>query len=192
MLLLAQFALFYRYWLTQIGAFLVYQDKISPADAILVLGGGRKERIVQGVDLYLKKYGNKVIFTGEYQQYLYAHSYHWAIQAQKYAETIGLPKDRVILVLNSSTTHTDATLTKEICVENKFRTLIVVSEPFHTKRAYYTFKKVYAGSGIKVMVYPVQESWYKKDNWWKSKDGLMETQTEYLKWIYNIWKRNIF
>jgi len=178
--------------LTQVGSFLIYQDRIAPADAILVLGGGEKERVQQGIELAKKQYGGWIMFTGEYLEPIFAENTHWALEAQKLAIYNGIKKDKTIPILGSTSTLDDAVLSKNICVEKHFKSLIVVSEPFHTKRAHFIFSKVYKNSGIKIMMYPVQNSWYKRDTWWKSKAGFWDTNIEYQKMFYYLLKGYLF
>lgn len=192
LLFFLQFPLFYKFWLTRLGAFLIHHDRIEPADAILVLGGGRGERILQGVELYKKNYGRTILMTGEFFEPLfYQKTLHWALQGKALAHSRGVPNERIIPILNSLSTRDDATLSRAECEKRGFKSLIVISEPFHTKRAYYTFKKVYKNSGIKVMLYPVQNSWYKKDTWWLSEKGLLTANEEYVKFMYYLLKRYI-
>jgi uncharacterized SAM-binding protein YcdF (DUF218 family) len=75
-------------------------------------------------------------------------------------------------------------LTRDACKKNDFKSMIVVTEPYHTRRSYYTFRKVFKGSGIRVMLYPVQNSWYKVDDWWKTRSGFRLTGEEYVKLVY--------
>ncbi len=182
--IILQFPLFYKFWLGQMGGWLIYQDKIEKADAILVLGGGRGERVLEGTKLYLEKYANLIMMTGEYEQIMSGPVYHWAVQGQKLAMSRGVPKGKIFPILNSKSTYDDATLSLAECRKRNIKALIVVSEPFHTKRAFYVFKKVFKNSGIKVMIYPVQDSWYRRDNWWYSELGLMSTTDEYIKFVY--------
>jgi uncharacterized SAM-binding protein YcdF (DUF218 family) len=187
-LILLQFVLFRHFWLVQMGSFLIYQDRIEPADAIIVLGGGPKERVTQGIELAKNKYGDWMMFTGEDIDPLFGAHSHWALEAQKLAVFNGIPKDKTIPITNSTSTRDDATLSKAICLEKHFRSLIVVSEPYHTRRAHYVFNKVYKETGIKIMVYPVQHSRYKRDGWWKYKQGYWDTNTEYQKMLYYLLK----
>ena len=182
--LLLQFYIFHHFWLTVAGQYLVYQDDIKPADAILVLGGGRKERVSQGVELYKNGYGAKVLFTGMPERVAPGEKLNWAISAQKFAGIEGLPKDKSILILESKSTHDDAALSKEVCFQNNFKSLIVVTEPYHTRRSFYVFKKAFKGSGVKIMICPVQNSWYQPNDWWQTEDGFMYTSSEFVKLIY--------
>ena len=171
--------------LAKAGPFLIYQDKIEPADAILVLGGGRVERIAQGIELYKNKYGPLLMFTGEWNESRLLNRNNWALMAQYIAVShYKFPKNKIILILNPRSTYDDAVQSKAVCIQRNFKSLIVTSEPFHTRRAYLTFKKVYRDSGIHVMFYPVQNSWYTSKNWWKSLHGLEKTGEEYVKLAY--------
>jgi uncharacterized SAM-binding protein YcdF (DUF218 family) len=178
--------------LTQAGAFLIYQDHIEAADAVLILGGGKKERVQQGIELVNKKYSGWMIFTGDYIDPIFAENTHWALEAQKLAVHEGLKKDMLIPILNSQSTRDDAELAKEVCLKKHFKSLIVISEPYHTRRAHYVFDKVYKKSGIKIIIYPVQNSWYKSDTWWKSKTGYWDTNIEYQKMLYYLIKGYLF
>jgi uncharacterized SAM-binding protein YcdF (DUF218 family) len=187
-LLVLQLVVFRSFWLTRVGSFLIYQDTIAPADAILVLGGGRRERVVQGLELWKKHYGSCLLFTGEWDEQVFTDPTHWALEAQKLAVSYGVTKDNIIPILDSQSTRDDATLSKEVCFKRHFRSLIVVSEPYHTERAHFVFEKVYKNSGIKIMIYPVQNSWYKRNTWWKSKGGFWDTNIEYQKFVYYLLK----
>jgi uncharacterized SAM-binding protein YcdF (DUF218 family) len=170
---------FHNLWLPPIGAFLIHEDPIVPSDAVLILGGGKSERVRQGVELYEKNYAGTIIITGQM-----ARGRHWAVEAGKAAEKLGVPPGRILLVLNPKSTYDDAVFSKELCLKNGIKSVIAVTEPYHTTRAGYTFRKVYRGSGIKVMMYPVQDSWYKKESWWEARGGPGATLSEYAKLAY--------
>jgi uncharacterized SAM-binding protein YcdF (DUF218 family) len=187
-LCIVQFPIFYGFWLTRIGAFLVYKTPLKPADAILVLGGGKIDRVLQGIELFKKQYGRTILFTGEEQYPLYSPPTHWALEAQKVALAHGVPKEKIIAITGSRSTYDDAVLSKKVCEQHKLRSLIVVSEPFHTRRAYYVFRKVYRKEHINVMICPTQESWYDPKHWWQSEAALLATNEEYVKILYYLLK----
>ena len=171
-------------FLEQAGSFLIYQDKIAPADAILVLGGGERERVLQGINLAKNKYADWMMFTGDHLEPIFEKPTHWALEAKKLAVSRGLNKDKMIPIINSDSTRDDALLSKEICFQKHFKSLIVVSEPYHTRRSHYVFNHVYRGTGIKIMMYPVQNSRYRRDTWWKYKAGFWDTDVEYQKMLF--------
>lgn len=184
--------LFFNYFLLPgAGAILVHEDPIAVSDAILVLGGGKEERIDQGLELYARGYADMILFTGQDRPSKFAHKRNWALEAQVVALRRGVPADKIELIVDSTSTYDDAVLSKAFCVKHNIRSLIIVSEPYHTKRAYYTFKKEYSGSGIRTMIYPVRDSWYKIRGWWLTKEGIRETVNEYVKLVYYLFRNRI-
>ena len=65
--------------------------------------------------------------------------------------------------------------------ERGWHSLLVVTDPYHTRRARLCFRTALADSGIAVTVRPVEGSWYDPEAWWRTVDGQRETWTEYLK-----------
>lgn len=184
----AQFYLLRHFWAEQAGGFLIRQDAIVPADAILVLGGGSGERTQQGVALYQQKFAPLLIISAENNHSLYSQTFQWAKAARGLAAAGGVPEGRILLIETSTSTRDDALLSKELCVRRGIRSLIIVSEPYHTRRAWWTFKKAYRGTDIRLMVYPVQQSWYTRSGWWHSEEGFLSTVNEYVKIVYYLFK----
>lgn len=183
-----QFPVFYQFWLGNVARVLIYQDTIAPSDAIVVLGGGRGERVLQGVELYEHKFAPVVLFTGDFMQPLYSPPLHWAEQAVKYAESEGMPKDKMTIIYGAKSTRDDALLTRRYCEQQGYRSLIVTTEPYHSRRAKCVFTSVFKGSGIRVAVHPVQRSWYTPHSWWHSEDGISLTIAEYIKFVYYLFR----
>jgi uncharacterized SAM-binding protein YcdF (DUF218 family) len=187
-LLVLQFFVFHAFWFGQAGGLLIHQDEISPADAILVLGGGSEGRVMQGVELYKKGYGSRLMFTGMDYAHYEGQALNWAIEAQKLAIKKGVPAKNTLVISGSSSTHEDAALSKSVCEKNNFSSLIVITDPFHTGRSYLVFKKVYQDSGIKVMLQPVIQSEYQKNTWWQSERSFVVVYEEYIKTAYYLAK----
>lgn len=183
-LVCAQFYLLRHFWVAQVGSALITQDAIAPADAILVLGGGSGERTQQGVALYQQKYAPLLIISAEGNHSLYSQTFQWATAARALAIAGGVPADRILLIETSTSTRDDALLSKELCLQKGLRSLIIVSEPFHTRRAAWTFRKAYKGTDIRLMIYPVQQSWYTGASWWFTEEGFLATVNEYVKLAY--------
>jgi uncharacterized SAM-binding protein YcdF (DUF218 family) len=187
-----QFVLFRGAWLKHVADYLIYQDNIVPAEAVLVLGGGKQERVEQAVALYHAKFAGTVLLTGMYMGHGWKKPItHWAVEGKALAESAGVPPGRAIPIFGSRSTFEDATLSRAYCLQHNIRSLIVVSEPYHTKRARLVFDKVYKGSGISVMLHPVHNSWYQADSWWKTRAGASLTGMEYVKLFYYLLKGQI-
>ncbi|MCK4532735.1 YdcF family protein [bacterium] len=178
----------YKFWLIQIGKYLVFQTALKPADAIVVLGGGEKERVFQGIKLFKKKYAKKIIFTGEKLEVPSLEEVHWAQLSKKEAMLNGIEERDIIIVLDSLSTYDDALLVKKVVKKYEFKSLIIVTDPYHVKRAFFVFKKRFKKSTVTLMFYPVQDSWFSANDWWTSEKGLVRVNNEYIKFIYYLCK----
>lgn len=164
-----------RLWLPFIGGFLAVSDLLEPADGIVVLGGGRQERVGYGAKLFREGYApwfivanNRLNIPGIRAEY--------AELMKTEAVWQGVPEEHILTAPGmATTTYEEALAIRQLAGERGLCSLIVVTDPFHTRRARMAFRDVFHGTGIAVMVRPVNEHWYKADFWWKSQDGLRET-----------------
>jgi len=62
----------------------------------------------------------------------------------------------------------------------------MVTDPHHTRRARLCFRDAFKGTGVNVMVRPVNEHWYRPNSWWRNQAGLRATWTEYLKLVLHV------
>ena len=113
----------------------------AKSDVIIVLGTGIKdgepsdvfkERINHGIYLYNKGLAKKIIFTGGLGK---GQSETESSVAKKYALSKGVPSKVIILEEKSSSTYENFKFTKQIMDSLSLKTALVVSDPFHMKRA---------------------------------------------------------
>ena len=64
-----------------------------------------------------------------------------------------------------------------------FHSLIVVTSPYHTRRARLIFDQVFADSQVIVSVRPALNHWYQAKAWWRNSRGRDVTALEYTKII---------
>lgn len=145
------------------GRHLIVQDKLEKADVILVLAGdGNGERVSQGVELYRKKYSNRLLMSGGPLAWKLKHA-QWM---KKQAMEEGVPSQAILMQGRSRSTIEDARFSLPIVKQHGFKSLILVTSPTHTRRAAKVFHKFFDKEGIKVIVYPVQKSEFNPDRWW--------------------------
>ncbi len=170
-------------WLPIFGKFLVVADTLGPADAIVVLGGGGQERVLHGARLFGENYVDWFVVTNMPFNVPGIRTLYGELM-QREAIYQGVPIDRILIVPGVvETTYEEAKAMRQLAQEQGWRSLIVVTDPFHTRRARMAFCEVFKGSNIAVAVRPVNEHWYHPDSWWQSRDGLRTTWTEYAKLI---------
>ena len=90
------------------------------------------ERINHAITLYNEGYVDYVILTGGVGE---GNKYSDAFIAMEYAISKGIPKNVILLKEKSTITEENIMYSKDIMDENNFETAIIVSDPFHMKRA---------------------------------------------------------
>lgn len=118
----------------------------SPADAIIVLGCAANQdgtpspilrsRVEKGVELWRKGYANRLILTGA----AVANASVEADVMEQLTISLGVPFDKIFKETKARSTVENARLTTEILNSLGLKTALVVTSPFHTRRARYIFK----------------------------------------------------
>lgn len=142
--------------LVSIGRKLIVSDEIKKADLIVALGG-ENIRKKEAVRLFNEGFGKKILFTG------------FEIEKEDYYRYGIKDKDFIYPVRFLSNTYEEAVFTRDTALKNKFKSVIVVTSNYHTRRTSYIFKKLLEKEGIKVMVYPAVSPNIDLDKWWKSR-----------------------
>jgi len=163
------------------GKLIYKKDDLKPADAIVVLSGEENERVEYAVYLFREDWAKKdrLIMSGG--PLVWRHS--WASLMKEHAEYLGIPGKNILLEDKSRTTEENARYTKEILRKNDYKSLILVTSPYHSRRAAIIFQKV-LGKEIKVLSAPVEDSWFKFSDWWKRRRDRAAVFSEYSKFIW--------
>jgi len=149
---------------------LIVQDKLEKADAIVVLAGDSNgERVAQGVELYKKGYAKFILMSGG--PVMWKETY--AENMRRQARSLGIPDKDIWVQAQSESTYEDARFSYSILKERNVKSIILVTSPFHSRRATRTAKRVF-GREIKIISFPVQKSRSRAEGWWTRHE---DTQT---------------
>jgi len=165
------------------GDFLVIRDDLWPADVIHIIAG-EDDRTDYAIQLYKQGYGRQIFFTGGWCTFHgYYHGQHGAERAAAQGvepASITFDDSRVI------STYDEVVLLKEFIAESQtpIRSVIVVSDPYHMRRARWTTQAV-LGSETRVQMAPVpfEMSRYRR-RWWTDAASRQYVRDEYLKIFY--------
>lgn len=166
--------------LTAIGSFLVVDDRPTRADAIVVLSGDTGARLEQGVELFRQGYAQWLILVGGGQQ----GSPSAAEVMSRQAREMGVPPSRMMTVERSTSTREDALYTRDLMAQRGLKSAILVTSPYHERRASLTFAKAFEGTGVSVSAYPVRDDLWHPDSWWQQDTTLRLTIIELAKLLY--------
>ncbi len=123
----------------------VYQfaqkDDTQPADTAIVLGAAvfrdrpspvLRERINHAIQLYEQGIVSKIIFTGGLGSW---DARTEAEVSASYAMARGIPIEDILLEAKSTSTRENLTNAQQIAAANNIDSFLIVSTPFHMKRA---------------------------------------------------------
>jgi uncharacterized SAM-binding protein YcdF (DUF218 family) len=166
---------------SQLGAFLTSIDRLSQADAIVVLGGGNGSRAYHAVDLYNQGYAPWVVFSGGTRR---GHSL--AQQTRAFAQGLGLPTSAALVADPARNTYQEAANLRRLAEREGWHSLIVVTDTLHTRRAARTFRAMLPG--VTIYLSAAQDPGYDAAHWWDNKFGRRMVALEVIKlgfyWVH--------
>jgi uncharacterized SAM-binding protein YcdF (DUF218 family) len=159
----------YGFILDKLGQYLYYKDELKPADVIIVVRGEEAENVKYSVKLFNEGWArkDKIIMTDG----ALVGRFTVASLMKDHALSLGIPKDAILLENKSKLLEEGALYTKDILTKYGYKSCIVVTAQYESKRVNKIFRKI-MGDEIRIISAPVDETWFKFDHWWtRSRDG---------------------
>ncbi len=169
------------------GYYLIVRDPIRNSSAVAVLSGGGIERLDHAVKLMDDNFTKRLILTNTSQVDSQTGTRMSKVMMDQ-ASQRGVKKVNIYITGGeSATTREEAIAIRALMDERNWKSLIVVTDSFHSRRTKIIFHDVFKGSGVKISVNPVDapDYWYKPSTWWQSPDSRKATVYEYISLIYN-------
>lgn len=161
--------------------YLAPQDKLVKADAIVAISGGETtSRTLGAVKLYDQGYAPLLIFSGAAQD---PTSVSNAAAMRKIALSKGVPSSSIIIEEDSADTYENAQNTARIIKDKGLTSIILVTSPYHQRRASIEFKRA-LGESIKVINHSTSDESWRRRGWWKTDYSLNLTLSEFQKIIF--------
>jgi uncharacterized SAM-binding protein YcdF (DUF218 family) len=169
----------------------IVNDPIEKADAIVVLGGGLETRPAEAARLYQKGIAPKILVLNV--QSNSTDLLGITIPDTELAIFLLLKKEipeSAITVIGHgvANTHDECIAVRHWAEENKPKRLIFPTDPFHTRRVKWFFKKTLRETGTEVRTVAVPVKEYSGTNWWQNEKGVIAFQNEVLKFGYYLVK----
>ena len=173
----------YEYWLPEVADYLIVQDKLIPADVIVVISGSGA-RYQYAIKLYKEGYAKYILFNynGE-DRYDMISVVNPEEKINNLILSSGIPFDKTLIDGRCTSTYEDALYAKENIDKKQFKSAIIVSNNFHMRRVYLTFKKLFKGNDIKLVFVPVPKEvkGINPDRWWTREYDIIRVFDEYVK-----------
>jgi len=181
LMVVAVIASFYQLWFPWLGYALVINDPLQKADVIIVLGGGNGDRERTGARLYKEGYAPLVVTTGEPLKIPSIDDTPFAKFSAAYLVKLGVPETAILQFPQSTSTCDDARFT-QASLPAETKRIIVVSDPFHTRRSQMIFNGRLKNQ-VEVIMVAASPSWFDPSRWWMRENGMIAVGSEYLKLI---------
>ena len=169
------------------GAHLITEDRVAHVDAVFVLGGSILDRGKEGARVYERGLSDRFFFTGapipSALEALGIDSTE-AECTRTVAVQAGIPI-ALTTVLNKGTStmeEEEALLAEAIAISAD--TVMIISSRFHLRRVGFVFRERFRKHGITVLLHGAPCSTFQEETWWKSEEGLIMLNNEYVKLAY--------
>ena len=176
---------------------LIIEAPLARADAIVVLGGSAnyKERARDAARLLQDGRAQRILVTNDNMRGPWSsieqRNLFFYERALDELRNAGVPDESVeVLMTSVSSTHEEAELVKQYAVEHGLHSVLIVTSAYHSRRALWTFSRVFRDTGIEVGLVPVSPGTDspRPATWWLTVRGWRLVPTEYVKMIYYVVK----
>ncbi len=157
------------------------------ADALVVLSGGKFTRIPHALKLYEEGYAPEILLTDEKKRNLrFAHLLpNNEMIAQAMIEELGLTAPFSIIQSQkggATSTFDEAYDLLKLSEKKNYRHLIIVTDAFHSRRAYHAFQTVFEETEINIEMSAASNKIFNENNWWTSDQGISAYVLESIKY----------
>jgi uncharacterized SAM-binding protein YcdF (DUF218 family) len=154
---------------------------LTGSEAIVVISGDEQmARFREGLRLFRAGVGRYLVFSGAARD----NGTSNASVMRALAIEAGIPDAAILEEPLGLDTWGNAVHTRRLLEQRDIRSALLVTSPYHVRRATLTFEKAYAGSGIRLLVHAAPDSEWRKLSWWQSPETRRLTQAELQKIAY--------
>ena len=169
----------------------VVNEPAAKVDAIVVLGGGLDNRPFAAAKLYHEGFAPKVL----YMDVKLDAAAKMGIAPSERDLTRGLllgndvPENSIIAIGSGVASTYDESLAVRAWMEqNGAKSIIIPTDPFHTRRVRWLFHKQLDPLNARVIVETAPTQAYSETNWWQREQGVIAFQNEVFKFLFYILK----
>lgn len=172
---------------------LIVSAELERAGALVVLSGSGAyvERAGLAAQLFKEGRAPKVILTSDTMIGPWSQEEQrnptFTERATDELQRAGVPLERIeILPQPVASTYDEAVVLRQWAVSRGLRSILVVTSGYHSRRALWTLRRVFEGSGVEVGLVPVAPGQQVPGPavWWLKPFGWRMVALEYLKIIY--------
>jgi len=164
--------------LVAVGHWLDLSDPLGHADAIVAISGDTGARAESAIALWKQGYAPVLIFSGGSSD---PESVASAELMKRAAVAAGVPVNVIIVEGSSATTEENAQRVAELMKTAGLRSAILVTSPYHQRRAALLFEREFDRAGLSFRNHPADDPDWDANLWWTSEPSRSLTLVELAK-----------
>ena len=155
---------------------LIVDEPVEQADIAVVLGGGGGSRLRKGLSLYEAGLVKHLVLVDNKKN-------AWDYMLGRFCPNCAA-EGKITIIEGSRNTFTDAELVEQYCRGRKIKkikSVLVVTDPYHTRRASLIFNERFAESDVRLTVVSSGDFGRRlgpAEQWWQDEDTLKTVWTE--------------
>lgn len=164
----------------------IVEDPIDRSDAIIVLSDDNfyADRATRAADLYRRGFAPIVVASGRRLRPVASLA---ELMEHDLIER-GVPRDKILKAQqDAESTREEAESLASLAAQKKWRSVIVVTSNFHTRRARYIFTHVFPAE-IRVGIASAHDGDFDPSNWWTKRKSLKELTHELGAMAVAVWE----
>jgi uncharacterized SAM-binding protein YcdF (DUF218 family) len=180
--------------LPRLGAWLVVEDPLQTADAIIVLGGTMFDRPLESVELHKAGWAPRVYLFRQVADFaetqLMARGVPYMREVDIQVDVLrrlGVDPQAIHVLNEAGSTAEEASLLVELAAREKFARVIIITSKQHTRRARLVMTRRLDDLGVQVIMRASRYDRSDVDRWWENRSTLrftlFETQRLFGYWI---------
>jgi uncharacterized SAM-binding protein YcdF (DUF218 family) len=176
---------------------LVVHSSLARADAIVVMSGSAtfRERAQHAAALFKEGRAPRIVLTNDHVKSSWSQKeqrnpYYYE-RSMDELRRAGVPDDRIaVIMVPIRSTYDEAVVLKDYSEANHLSSLLVVTSAYHSRRVFWTFRRVFEGSGKLIGIDPAEPRIESPAaaTWWLHRLGWEMVPKEYGK-IFVYWLR---
>ena len=175
--------------LFQGGRYLQHEDPLRHADAIFVLAGGRLERSLEALDLYQAGYAPLIVVSPGRREAADAIARARGVRLPNETELLrdaltgaGVPRDAFLIGAGTvDNTAAEGSMLRALVTGRGWRTVIVVTSKYHTRRSGYAMRRALAGTPGEIVMRASRYDPSDPARWWRHRQDI--------RWLVDEWPK---
>jgi uncharacterized SAM-binding protein YcdF (DUF218 family) len=151
--------------LVGVGHWLDVSDPLAKADAIVAISGDTGARADSAIALWKQGYAPLLIFSGGSSD---PQSVASAELMKRTAVAAGVPANAIVVEGDSATTEENAKRVAQLMKEQGLRSAILVTSPYHQRRAAMLFEREFDRASLTFKNRPADDPAWDPNLWWTS------------------------